>query len=62
MANLNLFEKRLCQEVTDRTGRRVTGKNLLAWSVSRPWIEKMKDENEDVVFVPDFEVFCLVRN
>lgn len=62
MSRLTRFENKLCAELTDRTGHRMTLRNILAWDLSQNWLERMKAQNEEVVFVPQLEVWCLVQN
>ena len=61
MPALTRFEKSLCNELTDRTGHRVTRREVLAWDVSKAWIEKIKAQDEEAVFLPGMEVWCLVK-
>lgn len=56
------FEQNLLNSLVEQTGHRMKKKNLLAWSVSKSWIESIQDETEEAVFLPGLEVWCLVRS
>lgn len=55
------FEQVLCDALLNCTGSRFKRKDILVWSLSKSWIESMANEHERAVFVPQLEVWCLVR-
>lgn len=55
------FERLMIEEATERTGRRITPKSLLFWSVSRNEAQKFRSYNDELVFLPKFEIWCLVK-
>lgn len=56
------FERTLLTQLTERTGRRVTLKNALMWSIKKTDLDRFKDQGEEEIFLPGLEVWCLVRS
>jgi hypothetical protein len=61
MRSHSRFEKMLCDRLTDRLGVHITPRNILAWDMSKPWLESINAEGEELIFLPGPEVWCLVR-
>ncbi len=55
------FVKQLLQGVAEQTGRHATRRNVLAWDLDRRPLEKIQDDQEEVVFLPGLDIWCLIK-